>query len=791
VRYLITILLIYFQASTYAQQSTFDTLIKKFDHHRENILHEKIYTHLDRNFYLTGESLWFNIYCVDGSLHKPIDVSKVAYVEILDRNNISVLNAKVRLKNGTGEGSIFIPASIGSDHYTFRAYTQWMKNFSPDFFYHEQITIVNPFIKPNAVSERQVTSGNTYTVNFFPEGGKLVSGIKSKVGFQVIDSKGNGAACKGALVNENSDTVATFSTLANGLGSFDYKPQGNVRAVITDNFNRVSTHKFPTMEVEGLVMSVKDSGEHIRTEVRYNDKNLTGSYIFLLVHARNVNAHAEVTRLRTGTAVFNIDKQKLPEGISHFTLFSEEMQPICERLFFKYPSESALTINARTEQQQYADRKKCRLNLTTSTSKGAASANLSIAVYKLDSLSTQKERNILQYLWFESDLTGNVESPEFYFSDNSNAKAAMDNLMLTHGWRRFSWNKILNKKQEIKYVPEHRGHIIHGVVTDTDNKPVPGAITYLASPDKIVRIYPSISNSKGEVFFEAPDFIGTRQIIAQTSDTTYKVEVMKPFFSQFKNTSLPVFWLDASKENALVERTVAMQVQDIYVENIRNNYSAPNIDTLAFFGKADETYYLDQYTRFPVMEEVMREYVPGVLVRKRKDGFHFIVLDNLHKSVLAGDPLILLDGVPIFDADKIMALDPRKVRKLEVMTRPYYLGPVRLNGIVSYTTYEGNLDGFRLSPNQVLIDYEGLQLKREFLKPQHEGTDKQQGRIPDQRTLLFWEPNASTDSNGKLQLEFFTSDIEGRYVVVVEGITNDGKAGSTSHVFSVTVTNNQ
>ena len=58
------------------------------------------------------------------------------------------------------------------------------------------------------------------------------------------------------------------------------------------------------------------------------------------------------------------------------------------------------------------------------------------------------------------------------------------------------------------------------------------------------------------------------------------------------------------------------------------------------------------------------------------------------------DPLILLDGIPVFDVDKIIAYDPLKVRKLEVVAARYYRGPINAYRIVSLTTYSGDLPGF-------------------------------------------------------------------------------------------------
>jgi hypothetical protein len=185
------------------------------------------------------------------------------------------------------------------------------------------------------------------------------------------------------------------------------------------------------------------------------------------------------------------------------------------------------------------------------------------------------------------------------------------------------------------------------------------------------------------------------------------------------------------------------------------------------------------------MEEVMREYVPGVHVRKRKDGFHFLVADKINGGLLEADPLVLLDGVPVFDINKIMSYDPLKIKKLEVVERKYYSDQLYLPGIVSYSTYNGDLAGFELDPRSVSINYEGLQLEREFYTPQYDSQKKRAARLPDQRTLLYWTPEVYVDKNGKCELEFYTSDIPGNYRVVVEGLDSDGYAGNAIYNFTV------
>jgi hypothetical protein len=110
------------------QSGLSDTLRNKFESFQQKNLQEKIYVHLDHTSYVTGETLWVKIYCVDSRAHILLDASKVVYVEVIDRHGQSVLKTKIKLMNGEGDGSFFLPATLDSDNYTLRAYTNWIKN---------------------------------------------------------------------------------------------------------------------------------------------------------------------------------------------------------------------------------------------------------------------------------------------------------------------------------------------------------------------------------------------------------------------------------------------------------------------------------------------------------------------------------------------------------------------------------------------------------------------------------------------------------------------------------------
>ena len=85
----------------WSQDDPFKNIEQRFEKFSDYSLPEKIYLHTDKTFYLAGEIIWFKIYYVDGIKHQPLDLSKVVYVELVDRNNKPVLQAKIAL---TGKG---------------------------------------------------------------------------------------------------------------------------------------------------------------------------------------------------------------------------------------------------------------------------------------------------------------------------------------------------------------------------------------------------------------------------------------------------------------------------------------------------------------------------------------------------------------------------------------------------------------------------------------------------------------------------------------------------------------
>ncbi|HTL08382.1 MAG TPA: hypothetical protein VL307_09010 [Chitinophagaceae bacterium] len=772
-----------------AQES--NQLQEKFSAYQSQHLQEKLFVHTDKNFYLAGEICWFRVYVADAFFNRPLPLSKLAYVEVLDKGGKPVLQTKIALKEGGGDGSLQWPLHFNAGNYTLRAYTSWMKNTDAAYFFEKAISIVNPR-KQTVGTAALLTNG--YTIQFFPEGGNLVAGLQSRVAFKAVDAAGRGVACHGTVANAQGDSITTFTTEALGMGSFYLTPAaGQVyKAIVVMPDSSHQLQALPAIYTDGYVMQMEDAREALTISVQ--SKGNSNSQLYLFAHTRGSIKTVMTTTLSEGRAQFTVSKSLLGDGITHFTIFNQLRQPVCERLFFKKPAQQ-LAINVSSSLPVFEQRKKISLQvLSTNEHSTPVSANMSMAVYRVDSLTKPDDADIRQYLFLLSDLPGLVESPSLYFSaDSALASSAADNLMLTQGWRRFLWEQVLQStKPAFQFAPEIKGHLIRGRVTNAAGLPVRGVECYVTVAGTRTQVQADISNDSGMVSFEMDHFYGNDEIILQTTgqkDSTVHVEVMNPYSEAAPRQQPSLMPVAPVNPGQLQQQFAAVQVQNSFSGARLQQMLLPVFDTLPFYHTPDKTYMLDDYVRFTTMEEILREYVPYVNVRKRDGVFYLPVFDLVRKEFFHVDPLVMLDGMPVFDINKLMAYDPLKIRRLDVVARIYYYGKMFFGGIVNFVTYNGDLPAYELDRRVTVLDYKTLQMEREFYAPQYGSTSAFNSRLPDFRNVLYWAPQLQTGKDGKQEVSFYSSDLPGTYAVTVQGLTADGRAGSQTILFKVSESN--
>lgn len=596
-----------------AQTAPLDSLsglTAKLRQHEARDPHEKLLLHLDRPLYLSGETMWFKVYAVDGATGRPLPLSSVAYVEVLNARHQPVLQGKVAMRQATGQGSFLLPAGLAAGTYTVRAYTSWMRNFGRDTYFHTTVTVVNTSMASGTTAKASAT----YDAQFFPEGGNLVRGLPGRVGFKITKEAGRGVAATGKVLNQRGAVVATFRTLRLGMGSFELTPATGpdaYTAVVQLPNGQPLTRDLPRALEQGYALRLDQTDPtHLRLTVTASPGH--PATVYLLGHAHQQIALATRLTLANGQASTTLERAALPEGIMHFTVFTTEQQPVCERLYFR-PATRTLALTARPDKAQYGIRDKVQLQVSAAEGPTPLAASLSMAVYRLDSLNQQALPALDRVLWLTSELKGTVENPDYYFTATGpEALEATDNLLLTQGWSRWRWADVLAATPPAReFLPETNGPLVRARLTRAGTQvPVPYVMTYLATPSRVVRLNNAMSNAQGLVQFELGSFNDPHEIMLQADtaqDSTSRLTVLDPFSTHYAEVGprhvglLPRFQADYAR------RHLQAQAERTFAGRHRFEFTPENVDSLAFYGKPSEQYLLDKYTRFKVMEEVLRE----------------------------------------------------------------------------------------------------------------------------------------------------------------------------------------
>ena len=103
---------------------------------------EEIQVHLTQTYLFPGEVLGFKIYCTN-PLFPELELSRIAFIELVSDRNTSVLRKKILLEHGAGDGEFLLPENLSSGMYTVLVYTNWLKNFGEKSFHRENILIIN------------------------------------------------------------------------------------------------------------------------------------------------------------------------------------------------------------------------------------------------------------------------------------------------------------------------------------------------------------------------------------------------------------------------------------------------------------------------------------------------------------------------------------------------------------------------------------------------------------------------------------------------------------------------
>lgn len=385
---------------------------------------EKVYLHFDNTGYFRNETMWFSAYVVRADRRALTDQSSVLYVELLDPTGEVVETRKVRLENGRGNGSFKLDKLLISGFYEVRAYTRYMLNWDVAWTFSRVLLVFNapkcagdyshaeiaePVWRKRLPSSREADTLSTKAINvsFYPEGGRLVQGLASRVAFAVTDDDGRPFDCAGQLTLADG-TTEDVKTLREGRGVFGYNSSPvPATLTLTDGRGMKRTFTLPAADASGCVMTVDAvSDGYVNVEVR-RTPDFREPLALVLLNGGNVDA-ADIVDTNEQTARRRFSKADMADGVSQLSLIGTDGRTVAERMVFVHPRDGVDTISI-TATRSLSPCGKVRLEART-----RPGATFSLSVRDAESDVNGTTGDAAKWLLLSSDLRGYVHAPDYY-----------------------------------------------------------------------------------------------------------------------------------------------------------------------------------------------------------------------------------------------------------------------------------------------------------------------------------------------------------------------------------------
>ncbi|HYK76965.1 MAG TPA: TonB-dependent receptor, partial [Daejeonella sp.] len=330
-------------------------------------------------------------------------------------------------------------------------------------------------------------TSNDVDVQFFPESGDLVQGIRSKVAFKALGADGLGVKVTGFLTDSKNNKLVDFQSEHAGMGYFALMPEAGEKYTAHIRFEDGSekTYDLPRTLLQGYVLSASNLDPNdLLIRIAASPALTAGKEVTLMAQSNGVVKYISKVKMDMPSLNAKIPKNRFPTGILQLTLFSPDEEPVAERLvFIQHPD--SLSLNMNSEKTDFRKREKVKLSLNAKDLTGkpeVGSFSLSVIDESKVPFNEADETTIFSNLLLTSDLQGFIEQPNYYFSNiNENTIRQLDILMLSQGWRRFTWKNIMaGSFHPLLFPPENNMHI-SGRVLANNGKPVVGGKVTLFS----------------------------------------------------------------------------------------------------------------------------------------------------------------------------------------------------------------------------------------------------------------------------------------------------------------------
>ncbi len=760
---------------------------------------EKLYIQTDKQYYSSGESIWFKGYLLNAITHAPINHTNFIYVELINSEGVLVSRVKVQRDDDGFNGYISMEPTITPGDYSLRGYTKWMTNKDDGFFYCKNIKIVSAITETTAEvdpsdkaavraaarakaqeaaaaakAERAAAAAAerslNYSVQFFPEGGPLVANTSQIVAFKALAEDGLSIEVSGVIRNSKGEEVADISTTHNGMGLFQMIAESGDQYVATLSMpdGEKRTFKLPAVDPNGVAIKVTRVGDKALYQIMTNSPDLIkGGHV--VIHSRG---HIITVSDATLTPAA-ISMATLRSGVSTFAVVDSAGQVIAERLIFKKPT-SEPTMTFKSNATNYQARSLATFRVSVKDENGEP-AKGSFAVSVTDNGSVESDPakdNMMSYLLLSSDIKGYIEEPGLYFEENTPAMDyKLDLLMRTQAWRRFDLTALIQnrvKKPEVLY--EDVAYITGSVKGFFGNEARRPRVAVMCSKVNYWDSFELDASSRFRlVGLNIPDsttYIVKAQGRNGGNSMTLNIDpeiypmLSAGIFSRKELAEPPVAFVNQSKDKFFYEG--GMQTIELESISVTTGVRAKGADG-AFATQTTTREILATMTGMTLKEVIgtfpnMSVGETDVFYRGSSEAVKFMVdgVDDeyLNLTQLTADDIEQIDFFTGADAAAFSDAT---------------------GGVFTISLKAVNLDAAAELANLAYVTPLGYQHPMKFFQPAYENASVRSTWPPDFRSTIYWDGKIKPDSYGNINFGFYTADKATSYTVTIEGVTDSGE----------------
>lgn len=772
---------------------------------------ERLYLQLDKDRYMAGDTLWFKAYFSSGGF--PGGFSTGVHVELFNVSGTRLVQKYYPVIGGKlSLGDIELADSLPRGLYTVRAYSDWMSNFDPVFFYHHTFLLYATTLTPEKgrnPKKKELASATPapppapapdVDVQFLPEGGDEVTDVLGVIAFRATDQRGLPVAVSGHVVDDLDTTVVDFTTQHDGMGLFSLTPlKGRTYTAVVQTPLGVRRIPLPTPRPDGVVLNTRTTSRGIGFLIRADTlsrylgqplqvaASLYGSLVF--------KARTRLTADNPEISGF-IPTDKFVPGIVTLTLFAQDGEPLAERVVFIRPSDirRAATLSTDTLNLQARGYNSWNLHFGDTTT-----GYVSVSVTDADVLVPDPDgQNILTGLLLEGDLKGNIYHPGFYFRDDSDStQAQLDLVMRTHGWRRFDWQALeAGRMPTIRYTDKNYLSFQGQARTESGKKAVTNTLLtmFLRGSDSTKKLIIAPLDSAGKFTIDGLVFFDTAQAYYQVNKKGWaggNVQLRlnpTPSFPIGREQLHGAVFPEGPRDTAFVGK--GNREADL-LAGLRRLQRAKELQEIVIKGhkktpleELDERYTNGMFTggeghnfdlindktaiAFPDILTFLQGRVPGLIVSNHGLG------GSASVRYRGGTPAFFVDEVSV-TVDELEEIPVADIAYVKVFEPPFF-GAIGggANGAIAIYTRRGD-DETADIPGLHRLTLMGYAPIRTFYSPVYTSRDTA-GAYPDYRTTLSWSPFLFTSgTNHTVPVRFYNNDACKHVRITAEGIDEDGK----------------